>query len=93
MGSVSLGEVVLLARTLLTVPEAEWPVMAARILHDVRLAAVHLQTTGRPHPLLGDGSLMSYCLRLDPSPEPFCDPRVLRSLQAAARAILEHSIP
>lgn len=93
MGSVSLGEVMLLARTLLTIPESEWPVAAARIVQDVRLAALHLQTTGRPHPLLGDGSIMSHCLRLSPSPEPFCNPKVLRSLQAAAQAILDHSIP
>lgn len=89
-----MGEVTLLARTLLTVSELEWPDMAARILRETRLAANFVQATGRPHPQLGDGTIMSRCLRLCPVAEPFCDdPSVLRAVRAACTALLDHSFP
>lgn len=93
MRPVTLHEVGVLARTLLTVAERDWPAVAARVLAETRLAADHIRKTGRPHPRFGDGSITARCLQLAPAPEPFCDARVLRALDAACMALLIHSQP
>lgn len=87
-----LAELGLLARVLLPVPAGRRMLLAHQILAEVDAAALHLRTTGRGHPVFGDGSLMARCLALSPTSEPFVtDPHFLAALVCACKALQSHS--
>jgi len=86
------SEVLLLARTLLAYPKDNRTTVARQILGEVETAALHLQDTGRCHPVFGDGSIMARCHRLSPRPEPPAqDPDFLAALIAACETLMGHS--
>lgn len=88
------AELLLFARCLMTLPEAERAEAARRMLRQVEMAADHLNRTGQVHPAFGDGSLMARCHRLDPAAEPLAfDRDFLLSLSLASRALLTHFDP
>lgn len=92
MRSVNTGEIVLLARVLMTIAPPERLAAGTRILAEVEAASRHLQQTGRMRPFFGDGSLMSRCLSLAPPAEPSAlDEDFLGALIAACHALRSHS--
>ena len=91
MRDPSGAEVLLLARVLVRIDEAERRQRAAEIIAEVEAAARHLSLSGRCHPKWGDGSLMARCLRLDPPPEPLANDSAFLSCIVMACEALQQS--
>jgi hypothetical protein len=86
------GEILLLARTLMTKPAKGRRHYADSLLRDVGKAAHHQAATGRAHPAFGDGSLAARCHLADPRPEPMADdPDFLAALVVAAQSLRRYS--
>ncbi|SDY08242.1 hypothetical protein [Citreimonas salinaria] len=69
------GDVTTAARVLLTVPPQCRHALAARMIHEAACADAYRLLTGRAHPKLGNGTLMSAALAHGPAPEPMLDNR------------------
>ncbi len=69
----ALGDASVLARVLMPHPLSRWPWVLRRIMAEARRADQVRLSTGRAHPIWGDGSLMAAGLRRPCLPEPFLD--------------------
>lgn len=67
------GDVVAMARALLATEAAQRGPVLAQIFVEAELADLYRGRTGRAHPNLGTGSLMSAALARPVVPEPFLD--------------------
>lgn len=67
------GDVTAAARVLLSVPAASREALAVRLLREAACADAHRLSTGRAHPVWGNGTLMSAALAHGPAPEPALD--------------------
>ena len=69
------GDLLALARVLLTRAPGDRDALARAVVADARAAAAFVRRNGRPHPVLGDGSVMAAALSHGPAPEPALDDR------------------
>lgn len=92
MRPVSLAEIGLFARVLVTANGRDRMRLACDLLAEVEMAGRHLQVSGCSHPEFGDGSPMARCWSLSPFPEPSdVDPTFLAAMISACEALRRHS--
>lgn len=73
MRTVLHGDIVTLARHLITRSEDTWVAIINEALDKAEYAENHRQNTGRSHPKLGTGSLAAACSGWKKADEPFFD--------------------
>ena len=73
MRPVLHGDVVTAARALYARPPGQRTALAARLIEEADRADSFRRTSGRRHPVWGDGTLLSAAARCDLAPEPFLD--------------------
>ena len=73
MRRVLMGDVIAAARVLRVVTRGGRPAVLRGLMRAADAAEDHRRTTGRAHPVLGNGSLMGAAHRYAPAPEPCLD--------------------
>lgn len=78
------------ARALLMRPESAWQALTAQMLSEAHLADLYRRRSGRCHPRLGNGTLMSAAFALHTAPEPpASDARYLCAMGHVIVAVIE----
>ncbi|SDD76701.1 hypothetical protein [Ruegeria marina] len=86
------GDVCAAARVLLRTPPTSREALCRRMIVEADVADRHLRRTGRPHPLFGNGSLMSAARKRVLADEPgFDDPDYCLCFETVLRALVARS--
>ena len=85
------GDVSMAARALMQLPDPVRPLRIARLLREAEAADLHRKSTGRAHPVWGNGSLVAAAARFPRAQEPdFDDPEYCRCWMTVFDALLAH---
>ena len=87
------GDVTRAARALLRVPARARAALCRRMIAEAELADCHVQSTGRAHPIWGNGSLMAAARRRDLADEPsFDDVGYCQCFETVLQSLIAHQL-
>lgn len=90
MRPILIGDIIAVARSVLDLPRREWANRIIVMLDQAHIADKVTKRTGRPHPVWGNGSLLSASKPKPDRPEPFArDVHYLEALRETLVQILE----